>query len=43
MPDTLNLFDEQVDCFGGSVEDATGGEVGQQFGALGVDCGGQPG
>jgi len=41
-PTLLTFFHEQVDCFGGSVGDTTGGEVGQQFIAPEVDGGGQP-
>jgi hypothetical protein len=41
VADTQEFLDEQVDGFGASVADATGDEVGEKFGAPGVDRAGQ--
>jgi hypothetical protein len=42
VSDPLDLLDQPVDGFGGSVGDAVGVEVGEQLVAPGVDGAGQP-
>jgi hypothetical protein len=37
VADAQDLFDQEVDGFGGSVTDASDGEVGQKFGAPGAE------
>jgi hypothetical protein len=40
-PDSLHLFDQRVDCFGGAVGDAAGVEVSQQFAPPGIEGAGE--
>jgi hypothetical protein len=41
VPDSLHLFDQCVDRFGGAVGDAAGIEVGEQLGSPGVEGAGE--
>jgi hypothetical protein len=41
VPDAFHLLDQTVDRFGGSVGDAAGVEVGEQFGSPGVQGAGE--
>jgi hypothetical protein len=42
VADTQDFLDQEVDGFGGSVADPSGGEVSKEFGAPGADSSGQP-
>ncbi len=41
VADTQNLLDQQVDCFGGPIDDRPGAEVGQELRTPGAQGAGQ--